>query len=367
MAAKNNLLFLTLTIITLSACEQKKQESLTPETHFTQAQSKVITTSLANKFKYALNDLSTAHAQLENTIDQLLESPTDMHLSAAQLALQNSLATSRKLTLLNVLSRTAPNLFEDTHYILGRLTQFPILPGFIDSYGPYLFSGLVNDISLPITTETLEKQHGVTDSGEVILGYYAIEYVLYGDKNTRAAKDFAPSDSLTIEQRELGLQTIDEIPNNRRRQLLKGQLDLAFADIERLKLLWSEGQRPLNSWKKLPPETAYTLISQTIDHAMTRLLIEIVELNHAPQSPYEALVSPAVYGLNHSRKVEWIEDGLNSITPAWEFYPEKTREHIQKKTLALLEILAQLKLEDNKENWEATYASTKALADAVRE
>ena len=367
MAWIKHLVFTTSLAIAVSACEQTSNENPAPEMHFTQAQSAVIAQAMAGEFRSAITKLYQAQLNFSNTIQTLLNNPNESHLIAAQNALQNTLSTTRKVALLTTLAHTAPTLFEDTHLLLNRLVQFPILPGFIDSYGSYEFSGLVNDISLPITPGTLAEQHGVTDSGEVILGYYAMEYLLFSDQNSRKPDDFVAVNNLSAEQQALGLQSIDEIPNNRRGQLLKLQTELASADIDQLVQAWSEAKNPLKAWNKLSPDATFELVSRAVNQTITQLMIEIVELNQASDSPYEGLISPAVFTMEHSQKVNWLENGINGLTPVWEYYPEEIRNSIQEKIGKLTQALEQLKQENKKENWEATYASAKALADAVRE
>lgn len=86
---------------------------------------------------------------------------------------------------------------------LFRLDAWPIQPGFIDNLVDYPYSGIIHDTTLEITTQTLIEQHGITDSGEVVLGFHALELLVF----TRPTSDFEPGDA-TRERRRLLLELI---------------------------------------------------------------------------------------------------------------------------------------------------------------
>ena len=67
------------------------------------------------------------------------------------------------------------------------IDAWPLLPGFIDNLPGYPHTGIVNDMTLPMTSEVLRAQHQITDTAEVALGFHVIEYYAF----TRRHQDFA--------------------------------------------------------------------------------------------------------------------------------------------------------------------------------
>ena len=116
-----------------------------------------------------------------------------------------------------------------------KIGAWPIQPGYLDSFGPHIHSGIVNDITLSIDSDTLRSQHLMTDSEEATLGLYAIEYLLFGDKEYENKKNtnfkrFLKIAELPESLAQAGL-TINELPNNRRRALIELQTRLLVNDI----------------------------------------------------------------------------------------------------------------------------------------
>jgi hypothetical protein len=89
--------------------------------------------------------------------------------------------------------------------ILFRVDAWPIQPGFIDNLPAYPVSGIVFDETLSMDMEHLLAQHGITDDEEVILGFHALELLLF----TRSVDDYVMANEDT------------DGPVARRRELLK--------------------------------------------------------------------------------------------------------------------------------------------------
>lgn len=69
---------------------------------------------------------------------------------------------------------------------LFAIDAWPMEPGFLDSLPEWPDSGIVNDFTLQITSAVLVEQHGITDPGEVSLGFHPIEYFMFA----RPVSDF---------------------------------------------------------------------------------------------------------------------------------------------------------------------------------
>ena len=120
----------------------------------------------------------------------------------------------------------------------NKIAAWPIQPGYLDSYGSHTHSGVVNDITLLIEPHTIRSQHLITDSEEVTLGIYAIEYLLFGDKDYNNKKNTSFTRFINVPKLPAALAQagllIDELPNNRRRALIELQSRLLVNDINML-------------------------------------------------------------------------------------------------------------------------------------
>lgn len=137
----------------------------------------------------------------------------------------------------------------------NKIAAWPIQPGYLDSFGPHIHSGIVNDITLLMEPHTLRKQHLMTDSEEVTLGLYAIEYLLFGDKDYKNKlntnfKRFINVVNLPEPLAQAGL-IVSELPNNRRRALIELQSRLLVNDIKMLISLYQANGALMTAFKKL--------------------------------------------------------------------------------------------------------------------
>lgn len=183
----------------------------------------------------ALTTLIQSSQVLSDTITTFLSKPEDASLQVAQNQWKQVFADYQKL---------APFLFFSSEELSKNLTQWhftlaarPLQPGYLDSYDVYQHSGIVNDISLSIDAEALRKQHGLTDTEEVTLGLYAIEFLLWGDKELSDPSRFKVQKKVPAELAQSDLK-IEELPNNRRRQLLALLGELLADDMKSLYAHW---------------------------------------------------------------------------------------------------------------------------------
>lgn len=106
-------------------------------------------------------------------IDVFLNAPSKDNLLLAQVAWQSAHEEFLKLR---------PALLVDTNRLINRIDIWPIQPGFLDSLPNYPTTGIVNDVSIEISTAELIHQHGITSDDEVSLGYHSLEYMLFERK-----------------------------------------------------------------------------------------------------------------------------------------------------------------------------------------
>lgn len=114
---------------------------------------------------------------------------------------------------------------------LQRVDPFPILPGYIDGLSDWPDSGIVNDVSLPLSRESLRAQQGVTAQEEVSLGFQVVAFLLEGEP---AAPRAVAALTEVTEIPEGSEFSLPEQPENRRRQYLSLATALLVEDLQAL-------------------------------------------------------------------------------------------------------------------------------------
>lgn len=120
--------------------------------------------------------------------------------------------------------------------LLYHSDAWPIQPGYIDSIDGYPNSGIVNDITVSLSVESLRLQHGFSDADEIILGFHPLEYLIFAKtaidyqlpehkqqpSKTKISKaDAAGSEQTTGAALTTGFERPDEDPIYRRRKLIQ--------------------------------------------------------------------------------------------------------------------------------------------------
>lgn len=121
-------------------------------------------------------------ASLRLSIDEFLQEPDAQRQQAAQTAWRSAHLAFLDLAALPL----AGPLREPLAPLLYQIDAWPIEPGYLDQLPAYPDSGLISDLTVPITPESLREQNGFTDSSEVSLGFHALEYLIFD----RDATDF---------------------------------------------------------------------------------------------------------------------------------------------------------------------------------
>jgi|AZIK01.1.fsa_nt_gi putative iron-regulated protein len=142
----------------------------------------------------ALTDALEQATELESHIVNLLELPNDdnLHLAQGQWRLAyssylSSLASTR-IPINDPPEWVEANLsYRD---IEALLDSWPIEGGYIDYLPGYALSGIVNDLTLTISTETLLDQHRFSDPNYASIGYHPLEFMLWGEDGLRRETDF---------------------------------------------------------------------------------------------------------------------------------------------------------------------------------
>src|SRR5690554_440609 len=130
------------------------------------------------------------------------------------------------------------------------IDSWPIEGGYIDYVDGYPFSGIVNDLALPLTADSLISQHGFADPSYVSLGFHALEFMLWGEDGQRSPKDFLAKDNtasavinddiLKDDSKTLTVNERHDLVQNhhRRRQYVQLVSDQLQKNLQRLQSRW---------------------------------------------------------------------------------------------------------------------------------
>jgi hypothetical protein len=141
--------------------------------------------------------------QLQSSVTDFLSSPNSTNQELSQ---QAWLQAHKAFLGSNLFSLVSQN------QLIFQIDAWPIQEGFLDSIPNYPQSGIINDLTVAIDTDSLQEQHGITDYREVSLGFHALEFFIF----SRDPEDFSLSgDNIKL----------------RRRAAMKVILDLLISDI----------------------------------------------------------------------------------------------------------------------------------------
>jgi|GEM_PF-1860129 len=230
-----------------------------------------------------------AAQELSAAVDRLLLTPNIEHLEKAQAAWRKTAGQLEQLYVFTRLGAVAPQLFQRLLEFQFNLTAWPIQPGYLDSYGEHPYSGIVFDVGMLVTEESLREQHGMTDRADATLGIYAIEFLLFGEQNNRGPLVFQPITVLNDKYRADGYQDVTELPRNRRRELLRLQTQILVADLRQLQVQWSDTQpgQLRYQFETLPAPQQVELLSKAAIALVTEQLVTLAN----QQKPADSLIN----------------------------------------------------------------------------
>ena len=153
-----------------------------------------------------LSDVVEKAAALQISTDNFLEHTDAETLAAVRAAWLSAHNAYEQTTLYRKLFA----LFAEESEVLQLtghqyfIDYWPIYAGYIDYLDSYPGSGLVNDMTVALTPESVRAQHGLLDIHEVTLGFHALEFLLWGENvsgnDTRPYDDFVEdTDSTSAE------------------------------------------------------------------------------------------------------------------------------------------------------------------------
>ena len=199
-----------------------------------------------NQIDTDYNTLATELTSLENQVAEFLESPQTSSMNSVRsgwLSAHSSyeLTTLHRYFAEQILSEEEVLALYQFYY---QINHWPILPGYIDYVGTYSNSGIVNDITVNIDIPTLREQHGAFDLAEASLGFHVLEFLIWGEnlkrQDERPASDYFVITELNASEIEGGFE-LDQLSNNRRRQMLVLNTQALLSDFNSSREIWSLG------------------------------------------------------------------------------------------------------------------------------
>lgn len=206
---------LVLPLVLLVACEPAKPP--VPESAHSDSRSpatEAVEALLAQEYAERLRRVSASGRVFSDAVEGLLGDPGDERLATAQEGWSQLYRSfNEAVVVLACRAAATPELAQS----LQRVDQFPILPGYIDGLAEWPDSGIVNDVSLLLTRESLLAQQSVTAQEEISLGFQVVAFLLYGEPgHPRTPAAFTAVTEVTEDN---PLSVADQ-PENRRRQYL---------------------------------------------------------------------------------------------------------------------------------------------------
>ncbi len=257
-----------------TSIEQAGMETANSLNRAQQAQIRELSADYLRQAQQDYSEADQAITALLQAIDVLLANSSEVNLQAARQAwLTAHSAYERRLLHQYYAGEFASaELSLQLQALDYSINHWPILPGYVDSVPDFVGSGIVNDMTVLLTADSLRQIHGQFDLSEAALGFHVLEFLLWGadPQQPRSASAFAASSSLSQQQLEDGLSP-EQLPNNRRRRYLKLLVDLLYADFQQNRELISQAIVQRQATVADSPPTL--LLSQALG-AVTSLLRE---------------------------------------------------------------------------------------------
>ena len=203
-----------LLALLLVACEPAPSPETAPELDVRAPGSEALEALLVQEQTDRLRRVAASSRVFADAVEGLLGDPVDERLQTAREGWSQLYRSfNEAVVVLACRAATSPELAQ----ALQRVDLFPIMPGYIDGLADWPDSGIVNDVSLPLSRESLLAQQGGTAQEEISLGFQVVAFLLYGEP----AQPRTVADLTTVtEVAEDNPLSVEEQPQNRRREYL---------------------------------------------------------------------------------------------------------------------------------------------------
>jgi hypothetical protein len=305
-------------ILNLQSCSPNSPDSVreatSPQTVDTPLSSKRLTQTLDNETSVLVKQLVVEYVDqigsnfiglrselvsLQQKIDSLIDFPSPSALVEARISWSSAHQSYHQSNVpYYFTSFIAPeNQSEQLSQLAYQMDHWPILAGYIDSVGGYESGGIVYDVNVELSTASLRQQHGLFDITEATLGFHVMEFLLWGEPNVastrRELEDFVRVNQLTEIQRESGME-INQVGNNRRRELLRLTSAILIEDFDSGFTIWTDASSIF--LKTVEDRSSAVLLSLLLESVTAMLTEELLTLSLYPllngviesalQSPY---------------------------------------------------------------------------------
>ena len=229
-----------------------------------------------NQIDIDYNALGTELISFENQVAEFLESPQTSSMNSVRSGWLSAhsryeLTTLHRYFAEQILSEEEVLALYQFQY---QMNHWPILPGYLDYVEAYSDSGIVNDINVSLDIPTLREQHGAFDLAEASLGFHVLEFLIWGEnlsrQDERPPSDYFVVTELNASEIEGGFE-LDQLSNNRRRQMLALNSEALLADFNSSREIWSLGTENFRNELNLMNSNEIIIL---LLEAMTNMLTE---------------------------------------------------------------------------------------------
>ncbi|OUS24067.1 hypothetical protein A9Q99_26355 [Gammaproteobacteria bacterium 45_16_T64] len=256
---KHPWLIITLLCALTIACDdtptvQLPQEQQAPVTVVSPPADSALTEALTQfdlaKITWLSKTITCTEALFSEYSEGFLTSPSQESLTEQQHSLQQCLSHYLPL---HYLLHSQTNANHTT--LADAIYSVPIMPGYIDYLLAYPNSGIINDITVPLSAKTIRQQQGLTDSGEISLGFEVIAFLFQGEQ--RYNRSLAPRPVSDFAQEQ-----------ERRRQYVHIALTLLIDDLTQLKTRLTMAENSINT-ATLNQREAKSIVTQILNSMLT--------------------------------------------------------------------------------------------------
>ncbi|MEE4251443.1 MAG: imelysin family protein [Alcanivoracaceae bacterium] len=219
--------YASLLVLLLAGCDQSPPPKDDATSHINERSEAGVAVEavLRQEQTERLRRLSASSRVFQDAINGLLGDPVDERLNTAREAWgQLYRSFNEAVVVLACRASESPQLAN----LLQRVDLFPILPGYIDGLQQWPDSGIVNDVSLPLSRESLLSQQGISAQEEISVGFQVVGFLLFGEPD---APRMVAALRAVNEVPEGSPLAIDEQPENRRRTYLALASELLVEDL----------------------------------------------------------------------------------------------------------------------------------------
>jgi len=316
----------------------------------------------------AISKAQASTAELASSITRLLAEPNEQNLKTAQAQWQNANLAYRHFFYFRQLGLVEPEIFAALNRLDFQIATYPIQPGFLDTFGPYKYSGLVHDVGFPLSKESLTNQHGLTDVADVVLGLYAIEFLLFNVDASRVFADFVEPTALDASQKERGFKQISETPHHRRRELLRMQISILSEDLKSIANAWT-GQTKESAmvhWNQMSVGQQADIATKALVGALTQVMLEVGELNLDKAN--QSAISAAISNGDFASKQDFVNHALESTLFGAGLLTQEKLTKVAALIASAINATTNTSLDDatpEKEHWRKVFSDVKQAIDVI--